>query len=775
MKRLLTSLFCALALVSAPAAAQLKPLVIRSGQTGQVKPGEVLVDGDGYSINAGPIRTKAPDGVAVFLSYTTTGASNCFTASGGTFTSADVGKYITVKGIGAASTEWTFTSTISSVAGASSICTAATPPRALTSFSALTYYGTDQTSNIQAAFTAGAATKRGSYVTGGIYLVASPLTCMPPALPGNNTTASPALCSFDQGSHLIFVGSNPASGAFVTFGSTDSDYRGYLREAVVHGGTIDCNHICGVAESFPFFKHLKRYGQKTKNALWAGVRYNDSATAPTASGGIVDRDNDYEWDFSSLTISNITSAAQPVVTTTQPHGISSPRFVSIIGANNIPNGVPLTFWATVNNSTQLLLHNVNGSGWVAFSGTAYLNLALPAYRPLTAFSSATAATPPVVNTDGTNSTSGTGGFIQNGDQIEVYNVASTGGAYDGTYTACALAGSGGDGNWQLSLYQAGGCSTAIVGNAITVTGAGWLYKKYELVSGHPENAGVWLDNATDAEFHANTINGTVVGVYSPAGYDQKWVANHNWNYPQHGPMLFSGILGGDNSLIGEQQDCPAWNGYKFTAANNSIVASEVNCAGFNSNADSKYTWLRIDSGASVGVWGGRIKGQSSPTARPQFEVSNSAVAGTPSQTGGHPNYKRFGLETSNTIFTVSDTYRWSLTGSTTAAQAQATTRYLGPNGAQAAAANSTWLATNYGRAVRMDIQTTTTPAAGQTFTFTAQNGGTNLGSCTITNGNFSCTATLSGTISLGNNLYIQSVFSATSGSADIRYSINFEG
>lgn len=769
---LVTALFFA----SMAHAADQKPLVLKNGQVQQIGSSDTLVDASGAAITGvGPVRTAAPDGKSLFLTVTTTG-SNCFTASGGAFTARDVGKYLTLRGAGSAANEWNFTSTITTVSSGSSICTAATPPRVLTAFSVLAFYGTDQTANIQSAFNLGQSTARGSHVTAGIYLVASPLTCMPPALPWNNGTAAPPLCNFDQGAHLIFVGSNPASGAFVTFGSTASDYSGYLREAVITGGTIDCNHICGYAETFPFFKHLKRSFQKTKNALWAGVRYNDSANAPASSGGIVDIGNDYEWDTPSLSIDSITSATQPVLHTTQPHGLTAARFVSVIGANNIPNGVPLTFWATVDDATHLRLHNVNGSGWSAFSGTALLNLALPAYRPLTAFFNATAATPPVIGTDGTNSTSGTGGFIQNGDQIDVWGVTSTGGAYDGTYTACALSGSGGDGNYQISLYAAGGCTTPINGTAITVSGGGYLAKSYALVSGHPVNAGVWLDQATDAEFQNNTITGTVIALYAPSGYDEKHVGNHYWNYPQHGALFYSHILGGDNSLIGEQVDCPAWFGPRFTAARNTIVGSEMNCSGFNSLPDLRTTYIRLDSGASLYAWGNRVKGQTSPLARPLYEISDASVAGTPYAQGGHPNYQRFGNQMSNTSYPVSsDSYRWSFSAATVSAQAQNTTSYLGVNGAQSTSAATSYSAPNYGAALSFTVSVDAAPAAGQTFTFTAFDGATSLGACTISNPSTSCTGTLSGFVSPGDLLFVRSVFSATSGSANVRVVVNFAG
>lgn len=677
---------------------------------------------------SGSIQTTVPDGKTAFLTVTTSGSSNCFQASGNSWSSADIGKYFVARGLGISATEWTFTSKIASVPDSAHICTVDTPTLAKSGANVLSFWGTDQTANLQTAFTNGATSGRGAAVTGGIYLVSTPLSCMPPPLPWNNTTGSPPLCQFSPGAYLLYVGSNPANGAFVTFGSVAPDYSGYLREAVVQGGTIDCNFICGYAEFFPHFKHLKRSFQKTKNALWAGVRYNDSVNAPSASGGIVDFANDYEWDTIQLNITNISSAAQPVITTQQPHGLTGARFVSIVGANNVPSGIPLTFWAESLSPTTLLIHGINGSAWAPFAGSALLSLALPGYRKPVTFYTATPTIPPVVNTDGLYSTGGVGGHIQNNDLIDVYNVSSTGTGYDGTYTAKNLTGAGADGNWQLSLFDG---ANPVDGRSITVTGAGWLVKKYGLVpcsAGQcPLNAGVYMDGATDAEFQNNTINGTVVAFFAnptAGGYDGKYMGNHVWNYPQAGPMLYSHSIAGDNSLIGEQVDCPAWFGPKFTARNNTIMGSEMNCSGFNSNPDAMTTYLRLDKNASASIWGGRIKGQSSPTARPQFEVSDASVAGSPAQNAGHPNYKRFGLEADNTIYTVSDSYRWSLTGATSAAQPQGSTRYLGPTGAQPSAVNATYLAAYPGRAIKMTIQVDATPSAGQSFTFIANNGAT---------------------------------------------------
>ncbi len=108
------------------------------------------------------------------------------------------------------------------------------------------------------------------------------------------------------------------------------------------------------------------------------------------------------------------------------------------------------------------------------------------------------------------------------------------------------------------------------------------------------------------------------------------------------------------------------------------------------------------------------------------------------------------------------------------AQAQNTTVALGVNGAQASSINTGWIVPTTVTLTSATILVGTTPAAGQTFTFTLFDGANNHGSCTINNGSFSCTITpTSPSVAASQQIFIQSVFSATSGSSNIRYVVGY--
>ena len=118
-------------------------------------------------------------------------------------------------------------------------------------------------------------------------------------------------------------------------------------------------------------------------------------------------------------------------------------------------------------------------------------------------------------------------------------------------------------------------------------------------------------------------------------------------------------------------------------------------------------------------------------------------------------------------------------GVTTSAQAQGTTTYLGVNGSQAAYANTAYVtpydSQSTGTSMIASIVVDNTPAAGQTFTYTLFSNTTNIGTCTISNTQFACTITSTTFVPSGHQVYLQSTFSATSGSANTRYSIQARG
>lgn len=115
-----------------------------------------------------------------------------------------------------------------------------------------------------------------------------------------------------------------------------------------------------------------------------------------------------------------------------------------------------------------------------------------------------------------------------------------------------------------------------------------------------------------------------------------------------------------------------------------------------------------------------------------------------------------------------------LAGATTAAQAQNTTQYLGVNGGNSNI-NATAFVVPYDSILGSAfIAVTSTPAVGQTFTFNVKQGVTTVGTGVISNGSFSVTINVNTTVSKYNQISIESIFSATSGSAFVRYVLNIK-
>ena len=111
-------------------------------------------------------------------------------------------------------------------------------------------------------------------------------------------------------------------------------------------------------------------------------------------------------------------------------------------------------------------------------------------------------------------------------------------------------------------------------------------------------------------------------------------------------------------------------------------------------------------------------------------------------------------------------------GTWTTAQAQNTTSYLGVNGAQSSFSATPFLAPEDSKLVDVYVACDTTPAAGQTFTFTAQVNGVNVGSAlTVSNGQFGGVITLNTNVAQNDQIAIKSVFSATSGASSVRYKL----
>ncbi|WP_175812938.1 glycosyl hydrolase family 28-related protein [Burkholderia contaminans] len=119
---------------------------------------------------------------------------------------------------------------------------------------------------------------------------------------------------------------------------------------------------------------------------------------------------------------------------------------------------------------------------------------------------------------------------------------------------------------------------------------------------------------------------------------------------------------------------------------------------------------------------------------------------------------------------------YSFSGATTAPVPQNSSTYLGVNGAQSNVNNTGFVVPQNGLILSATIQSDSTPAPGQTFSFNLQVQGSTVGIATISNGSFSATITVasgSQPISQGNQVAIQTFMSATSGSANFRYFVSF--
>lgn len=116
---------------------------------------------------------------------------------------------------------------------------------------------------------------------------------------------------------------------------------------------------------------------------------------------------------------------------------------------------------------------------------------------------------------------------------------------------------------------------------------------------------------------------------------------------------------------------------------------------------------------------------------------------------------------------------YSFSGCTSTNQAQNTTQFLGLNAGQTAVNNTAYLVP-YNALVRTAyIAVGSTPAVGQTFTFNLKHGVTTIGTLVLTNGQFSGVITANVSVTQYSQISIESIFSATSGSSSVRYTVSF--
>lgn len=115
-------------------------------------------------------------------------------------------------------------------------------------------------------------------------------------------------------------------------------------------------------------------------------------------------------------------------------------------------------------------------------------------------------------------------------------------------------------------------------------------------------------------------------------------------------------------------------------------------------------------------------------------------------------------------------------GVTTSAQAQNTSQFLGANGGNANFTQTAFSPYTSGVVSGATIGVSVAPAAGQTMTFTLMDGAVVLGSCVVSNPSFGCSINLAPIVFMNplDQIYITSAFSATSGSAIVRYAIKYQ-
>lgn len=297
---------------------------------------------------------------------------------------------------------------------------------------------------------------------------------------------------------------------------------------------------------------------------------------------------------------------------------------------------------------------------------------------------------------------------------------------------------------------------------------------YSNTSGH--SAVRFGPYATDSSLSDMIMNGgfnTQYGVYMDAGAVAITISNsHPYNVSQNVMFMggnsycqFNGVVFDNSSsdivsMINSSNN--QFTGCYFEAIQNTY--SGVKLTGCASNSFLNCQFLAGSTAAAACVTedvtsnGNRIVSGSVGTASSYANIF--ALKGVQSYATGLAGYNPLGK-------------RWPMTGATQTSQAQNTTMYLGVNGIQANPNNTIYLSSDNAFVTSFAIFTDNTPAIGQTFTYNLQQNGTTIGTLTVSNGSYGGTISLNKTISQFDQIVIQSVFSATSGSANSRYLVNF--
>lgn len=593
-----------------------------------------------------------------FFTVSTIAGTGAVTVNGANFVQTHVGQYIRIAGAGPH--ELYYIGQIVGVSGATTISVTPSPTQTMTSFSTLVYFGPDGSGPINSACTAAVTSRVSVHFPAGVYMVAHPIQCH--VVNYNNLNIPPPMITADTGAALVAVSdmadSLPGAHTLFTVGGLpippDTDpYTQFIRNAFIDGGglTLDCSFLCDYAFALPFSQEVRVQNLQAKNTLVGG--FHIGLTGQPTIGAFFGDHNKVDRDTFYVPISNITSAHPPVVTTTIDHGITTGRTVTVAGANNIPSPGPISFIAKSTGARTLELHNIDGSAWVAFAGTANLALTMPSNAAPHPIFGVTTANPTQISIDGDLN-------LTNGDTWCIYGVGGTGpngttgaptNVPDGCYVVSNVGGVGGDGPFHFTVPV----NTA----GFTFTGGGTAYRLYAS-GGTIADMGFYLDNASDVQLSDNAIVGTRWPIYgSPvnSGFNGKYSHNHSSNLMEQGWIASGHVLGGSNSLLGEQVDTPAMFGATFSAGGNSSTGFGYN-GSFPFIPDACCWIFRLDAGAVVAnalsVTGTNGNGYSAGIR--SSELSNHFTAGNPPYFGAIFNYtKSGGANAGNLLYELPDT------------------------------------------------------------------------------------------------------------------------
>ena len=319
-------------------------------------------------------------------------------------------------------------------------------------------------------------------------------------------------------------------------------------------------------------------------------------------------------DIYTVTVTNITNAATPVVTTQWAHGLATGRIVTLVGVSGMTQANSKFFKVTVTGATTFTLDNTNSTGWGAFTGTASVAMTMPSMR-LPAFVSAiTNANPGVVSTTMPH------GFTS-GTQIWLADMSgiNLGGRY------CAMGATA----TTFQIYQTN-CTTPV--NTTSLGTYGSYGSAVEYLAPETVEKGIYFENGIDADVISAQIQGTRIGIYANplyAGYDSKIIKPHIYNYNEQGELLTGIILGGDNTVQSAQIDPAVRYAIQFVGPRNTVLGSRLTYIGPLVRYANYASFIRLEAGADVSVFGGGAKGDPTFPVLGQVSLNGAAYGNTP--------------------------------------------------------------------------------------------------------------------------------------------------